>query len=151
MMDDETRAKVSKSYFKLLCGIDWSDDVLVRGIREGLNKFLSNATEGTKYDKADYESPEARRKIEAGDRSGLIYEHMVPKQLYIQAACVEHAKAGALTEAFIDDLLKRYWKTAIVTRGEAARLYARRMPDDWDGTDVHARYIKAGIDLVRIS
>ena len=34
---------IAKSYCKLLSSLDWEDDILISGIREGLTKFLSNA------------------------------------------------------------------------------------------------------------
>lgn len=42
--DKDVRLKtISEKYCKLLTCIDWDDDILVYGISEGLNKFLSNA------------------------------------------------------------------------------------------------------------
>jgi hypothetical protein len=150
-MNDDLRAKVTKSYFKLLSGIDWSDELLVAGIKEGLNKFLSNAvlsaTKGSKYLKGDYVSSGAKKQIDSGDLTGLVFEHMVPKQRYIQELCVERAKAGSLSETFVDDLLKKYWSIAIITREEAKRLHPTRMPDDWNHDSIFARYAAANIDL----
>ena len=34
---------ITEVYFKLLKSLDWEDEVLITGLREGLNKFLSNS------------------------------------------------------------------------------------------------------------
>jgi hypothetical protein len=37
------KKQIAQSYFKLLLSLDWEDDILITGLREGLTKFLSNA------------------------------------------------------------------------------------------------------------
>jgi hypothetical protein len=154
-VNDELRARLSNSYFKLLSGIDWNDELLVAGIREGLNKFLSNAMlsagKRNKHLMADFVSQAAQEKIDSGDRRNLVFEHMVPKQRYIQEPCVSRAKVGTLSKEFIDELLQKYWHIAIITRAESVRLHPTRMPTDWDEVSVHARYVAAQIDLASTS
>ena len=59
--------EVSIAYFKLLISIDWDDELMVLGLREGLNKFPSNAylslLNKNKYLCGDYYSLSAIKKI----------------------------------------------------------------------------------------
>jgi uncharacterized UPF0160 family protein len=146
-----TNLKVAHAYFKLLNSIDWKDDVLLFGLREGLNKFLSNAflklNMGRKHHQADFYSQKAIQKIITGDYTNLIYEHMVPKTEYIQQRCEEKARGGKLTIDFVVDRLERYWRIAVITKDEDNLLERSRMPVDWDGIDILARYVSAGIAL----
>ncbi len=144
---------VARSYTNLLNLIDWEDPLMVQGIREGLNKFLSNASLSTKgdakYKTADFYSELALDRINLGNISELIYEHMVPKQKYIQSTCIEKAKKKQLKLEFVVDLLERYWKIAVVTKAEDVQLNMRSMPDFWDGTNIFSRYQEAGIKLIQ--
>lgn len=147
----ETTLKVANAYLKLLNSIDWEDDVLLFGLREGLNKFVSNAflklNSGRKYHQADYYSREAIQKILEGDYTELVYEHMIPKTRYIQKPCENKARSGDLTIEFVVNLLERYWKIAVITKKQDNLLSRSKMPPCWDGTNIRARYDKAGINL----
>jgi hypothetical protein len=140
------------AYYKLLCMIDWDDEVLVDGLREGLNKFASNAYLGlssqSKHRSGHYYSAVALLKVQNDDCRGLIFEHMVPKSKHIQKPCIKRAKVGLLTEAYVRDLFQRYWKIAIITREEDSLLESRSMPNNWDGEDIFVRYRAANINLV---
>lgn len=144
--------KVATSYVKLLNSIDWSDRVLVSGISEGLNKFLSNAVlklrSGQKYHQGDFYSMRAVAKIRSEDFSGLVFEHMIPKDKYIQKVCEEKAAAGLLDLDFTVKLLQKYWHIAVITKEEDALLISRHMPDGWDGVNVFQRYYNKGINLI---
>lgn len=141
-----------KAYYKLLKSIDWSDEVLVWGLREGLNKFPSNAFLSlhpeSKYLSGDYYSHAALEKVRYRDFSGLIFEHMVPKARYIQKPCEQAAQEGRLDIAEIRELFRRYWKISVITVEENSRLKGHAMPDDWDLENVFARYQECGIELV---
>ena len=145
--------KIAKAYYKLLTSIDWDDDVLIAGLREGLNKFLSNAylkeNNEKKQLQGDYYSEEALRKTQNGDFTNLVVEHMVPKARYIQEPCEEMAQEGTLSEEKILELLRKYWKIAIITKEEDALLPSQKMPPNWDHEDIFARYNNAGITLTR--
>lgn len=147
--------QIAKSYFKLLTSLDWEDEILIYGLNEGLNKFLSNAflrtNGGNKYLQGDFFSEEAIKKIDKRDFSQLVYEHMVPKSKYIQKPCEELAKNGGLTIAYIENLLDSYWKIAIITKSENSKLTAREMPKNWDGKDIQARYRAVNINLIEMS
>lgn len=145
---------IAKAYFKLLNAIDWKDEVLLMGIREGLNKFVSNVSirlsGKSKYLQGDYYSLDAKKKVDSGDLKGLIYEHMVPKKEYIQNPCEEQSRRGRLTENFIIELFDKYWKIAVITKEEDKRLSRSKMPDNWDNQNVFVRYEKAGVKLTTI-
>lgn len=144
--------QLSLVYFKLLKSIDWSDDLLTTGLKEGLGKFLSNAYiaqySKNKYLLGHYYSNSAYEKVQSGDFRGLVFEHMVPKRKYIQEPCEIAAKSGLLTQEMIQTLLSRYWKIAVITSEEDALLESTRMPKDWDGNDIFFRYVKAKIKLL---
>mgnify|MGYP000920368831 CR=1 FL=1 len=129
--------RLAEVYVKLLSGMDWKDELLVAGLREGLNKFLSNAFislfPGHKYHRTHFVSAAALVQIKAREFSGLVYEHVVPKAKYIQGPCEARARSGDLTVAFAYSLLIKYWKIATITKAEDARLPRNAMPADWDG------------------
>jgi hypothetical protein len=151
-MNESNYTKVARSYYKLLTSIDWNDEILLFGLKEGLNKFLSNAflklNNGTKYLQGDYYSKNALEKVQNNDFTNLVYEHMVPKNKYIQKVCEEHAKNDTLTLEFIVELLNKYWKIAVITKEEDKMLSSRSMPKDWDGENIFFRYQKANIQLI---
>lgn len=143
---------VVRSYWSLLTSIEWSNDLLVRGLREGLNKFLSNAwlsvvPGSNKYHKTHLISAAALDTLHRRTSVGLCFEHIVPKQKYIQQPCIDRAKTGTLTLEFVRERFQQYWALATVTAGEDALLRRVSMPDDWDNEDLLARYREADLDL----
>lgn len=151
-MEYEDLKKIAIAYQKLLVAIDWDDEILVAGMQEGLNKFLSNAlifmNKKNKYKQADYYSKEAIEKLKKNDMRGLVFEHMVPKTRYIQGPCIEEAKQNRLTIDFIVNLLNKYWKIAVITIDQDKMLLRTKMPNNWDQEDIFARYRAVGIELV---
>ena len=143
--------KIIVAYHKLLTIIDWKDHLLIEGIREGLNKFPSNAfiyaTGKKKYFCGHYYSKNALDLIRKEIFSGLIFEHMIPKQFYIQEPCIKAAKSGELKLNDMRDLFEKYWKIAIITKEENALLNHRKMPANWDTKNIFSRYDEAGINL----
>jgi len=144
---------LAAAYFKLLSSIDWEDQVVVRGLGEGLNKFLSNAhlaafRGGNKYHKTHFISPSALQRLERAEGGGLVCEHLVPKARYIQGPCVSQARAGTLTMDFVHEQLRKFWHIATVTTDEDRKLVRVRMPDGWDGMNVLARYETEGLTLI---
>lgn len=144
---------IAKSYHKLLVSIDWNDELFVAGIREGLNKFLSNAylhiyRDKNKYFTTHYISNNALNFIINGKFNGLVFEHIVPKNKYIQEPCVELARQNKLNLQFIENKLNMYWKLATITKEEDDKLPRFSMPDAWDSEDIFARYRNNGIELI---
>ncbi len=124
------------------------------GLREGLNKFLSNAHlalfQGrNKYHKTHWVSPSALEQLERREHCGLVWEHLVPKTEYIQAPCEQCAREGKLTVEFISELLSKYWHLATITKREDRMLDPTEMPRAWTWRNVRARYEAAGINLVQ--
>lgn len=144
---------VIESYYKLLQSIDWGDEVLVRGMREGLNKFPTNAFlslhPGSKYLTGNFYSRYALSKVQSKDFSGLVFEHMIPKAKYIQKPCEQAAKEGRLNINEIRGLFQEYWKISVITTEENSRLKSHSMPADWDFKNIFYRYQEAGIELIK--
>jgi hypothetical protein len=149
-----TETRLADAYRKFLVGIDWTDHLVVAGSREGRNKFLSNAFLSLhpgvhKYHRTHFVSERAIEQLKSEHYRELVYEHLVPKALYIQAPCEERAKRNELTTEYVQSLLEKYWRLATITKSEDSRLSRFAMPDNWDGANVMARYEAAGIVLRR--
>jgi hypothetical protein len=147
--------ELAAAYYKLLKAIPWEDELVVRGIREGLNKFLSNAylsmSSKCKHECAHFYSLSAISAMKNGDKRDLVFEHMVPKGEYIQRPCENAAQEGKLTIDYIEEILDKYWKIAVITAAEDRMLSSRKMPKDWDYTDYKARYTLANIALLPVN
>ena len=154
---NEIIEKLAKTYLEFLKSIKWDNELYLKGINEGKNKFLSNAHLhlcGDKYEISNYHSKEALFLLnnQTGiDNSGkLVFEHMVPKTKYIQKPCEEMAKSGELTYNFIYDLLEKYWFIATITKEEEKLLKTSKvMPTDWGKIGHIARYEKTKIQLIQ--
>lgn len=141
--------QLARAYYKLLSSIDWDDPLLVGGLREGLNKFLSNAHLASlrgrnKYHKTHLVSPLALKLLQSGQPRPLVWEHLVPKGLYIQGPCEQQARAHTLTLDFVFEHLRKFWHLATITVDETRM----RMPPEWDGANVLARYEAQGLTLI---
>ena len=158
---EETLDLMAKAYHDLLVEVGpllQSNKYIESGLKEGLNKFLSNVWISCNgKERTDYISKDAEmiRKKEGQEShpKGLVYEHMVPKNEYIQKVCLSAAKEGkCLSIVQIRRLLQKYWVTATITEREHEKLrecgFARKMPEPWDETDVFARYAAAKISLI---
>ncbi|MBI2151907.1 hypothetical protein HYU21_04235 [Candidatus Woesearchaeota archaeon] len=139
---------MSETYYKFLTSIDWNDQNLLNGLKEGKGKFLSNLWlslfNKNKYSCAQYISFKALDKLNRNFKKELVFEHVVPKRLYIQEECENKAKNNELTETFICDLLSKYWIICTITREENDLLNKSglkdKMPFNWDKENVFARY-----------
>ena len=141
---------MAKKYFRLLKWLyELKDKDIEKGLQEGKGKFLSNlylSRFRNKCTACEYITPKAQKLYEnKGNVKGLVFEHIVPKKKYIQGVCEEQARQGTLQEGNIEELLRKYFHCALVTSEEDARLLKNKMPTDWDGKDIFARYKKAGI------
>ena len=145
--------ELAEAYHTLLTNHALSNPLIAAGLKEGRGKFLSNAYLSlgrgiNKYHCTHYATPAAIRKLNAKIYKGLEFEHPVPKQMYIQGPCEEKALQGDLTVDYIEDLLRRYWFIATITKDENGKLISKVMPDGWNGVNIFARYEAAGLDPV---
>jgi len=144
--------KYAETYYDFLMVIDWDNPLFVEGIKEGKTKFLSNmmvnSKVGSRHLYGDYYTPTAAEKVKNRDFKGLVFEHIVPKTKYILKPCEERARNKTLTVDFIEDLLNRYYKVAVVTTEEDKMLNTNSMPDSWDGVNIFSRYEEVGIELL---
>ena len=128
-----------------------NDKDVEKGLQEGLGKFLSNlylSRYKNKCTACEYITPRAQKLYEKqGNVKGLVFEHIVPKKEYIQKNCEELARQGKLQAKYIENLLSNYFHCALVTSEEDDCLSQNKMPDDWNGKDIFARYKNAGIKL----
>jgi hypothetical protein len=142
----------AQAYYDFLMTIHWDNPLYMVGINEGKTKFLSNmmvnSKRGSRHLYGDYYTSLAAEKVKNKDYKGLVFEHIVPKTKYILRPCEERARNGTLTVDFIEDLLNRYYKIAIVTVEEDKQLNTNSMPDDWDGVNIFSRYEEVGIELL---
>lgn len=101
-----------------------------------------------KHSMSDFITPYAKIAIKSGNVSkNLIYEHMIPKNLYIKQIS-EVTLDGELTEELIYNLLIKYYYVCTVTKAEDDKLPSIKMDDDWDGINPFYRYEKAGIPFL---
>lgn len=157
-MRNEKIHRLSIAYFGLLnaLGSNLNNVDIYAGLKEGLNKFLSNVCISIygKYtvNSADFISDKALKLIQTNQIHNLVYEHMIPKDLYIQKPCLQLAQSGKLTFEYIYNILNQYWYIALITKDEDNILNSlhlrRKMPDDWDNKNIFARYEKANISLI---
>jgi hypothetical protein len=159
MNREETILRMATAYYDFLKTnktIFFSNPDVYIGIKEGLNKFLSNVCISLygKYtlNSVDFISDKALKQIQINQFNNLVYEHMIPKDLYIQKPCLQLAQSENLTFEYIYNILNQYWYIALITKYEDNILNAlhlrRKMPDDWDNKNIFARYEKANISLI---
>jgi hypothetical protein len=162
MNREETILRMATAYYDFLKTnktIFFSNPDVYIGIKEGLNKFLSNLAIRLrgKYNinTVEYISVNALNIINKKDVKNLIYEHMVPKEIYIQCPCLDAIKNDRmLTKEEIYELLNKYWYIALITREEDNLLnklkLRTRMPQNWDKNNIFARYELAKIPLIDV-
>lgn len=149
---------MAEAYYKLLNALSpvMNDENIQNGLREGLNKFLSNLyikLNDNNKRRTDYISEAAKARIDNDLEDSLVFEHIVPKAEYIQNEFVKSCIAGKVPSVSeIEDRLNKYWKIATITKDEDDCLtklgLSKKMPEDWDKEDTLARYKKAGINLL---
>ena len=138
-----------------------SDDVLFDGTNEGRNKILSNidlalkklsGLKHIKYLITDYYSEEAYEKIKNNDFKHLVYEHIMPKNIYQNKIFNDLRNNKVPTKEELFDILNKYWILATITEDQDKELtkaqLRTKMPDN-NLNDIFARYNKVGIKLVK--
>lgn len=146
---------IASVYCKFLKTIDFEDELYLRGINEGKNKFLSNAWllmwKGGKYDKTQFISKAAKNLLqEKGNDADLVFEHIVPKKAYQQLIEDEaHKMKQNLSPDFIENILNQYWILATVTKDEDSKLDRKVLDLESYSKNPFIRYEQADIKLVR--
>jgi hypothetical protein len=149
--------QLAETYLVFLKSIIWENELYLKGIHEGKNKFLSNAYLhlcGDKYGISNYHSKEAlfllNNQTDVRNSGKLVFEHMVPKAKYIQKPCEDMARVGRLSFNDIFPLLEKYWFIATITKDEEKFLKtAKVMPTDWNSKGHIARYVNTKIELIQ--
>jgi hypothetical protein len=100
-----------------------------------------------KYSMTDFITPNALLKLQQNEKANLIFEHMVPKNLYL-STLVEKAQRETLTYTEIHNVLMKYHYTCTVTKEEDNLLPSTKMQDEWDGQNPFYRYQLAGIEFI---
>lgn len=100
-----------------------------------------------KYSMTDFITPQALLILQHKERVKLIFEHMIPKNLYINML-VNKAQQGILTYDEIYNVLMKYYYTCTVTVNEDNSLPSTKMQDGWDGQNAFYRYQLAGIEFI---
>ncbi|MEI3599106.1 MULTISPECIES: hypothetical protein [unclassified Oceanobacillus] len=100
-----------------------------------------------KYSMADFITPKALHILQEREKAKLIFEHMVPKNLYLKPL-VKKAKQGNLKYTEIYSVLMKFYYTCTVTKDEDNLLPSAKMQDGWDEQNPFFRYQLAGIHFI---
>ena len=146
MTRDELLSRMAVAYYEYLNAIVpviKKDPLIAKGIKEGLNKFLTNCCIAlVGKTETDYYSPAALEIIKNKKKlAGLVYEHMIPKNIY-QDKIVKNFIEGKIKSAEdIKTVLDQYWYIALITKHEDKLLFPQRsMLETWDSKNILARY-----------
>lgn len=100
------------------------------------------------YKMGDYISEEAMMFAGLkGSKKKLVFEYMVPKNLYINEF-IKLTSDNEITPSIIQDRLQRYYYICIVSVAEYERLNPFVMGEGWDGRNPFYRYEQSGIRYV---
>lgn len=117
-------------------------------VREASNKITPRKGQSLK-ERAHYMSTEAYEKMKNRLFSNLIADHMVP----ISVVNEKILKLDSYSIESIKEIIQRYAGICVITKEENKTLgdkykLNQRMPKDWDGINISARYKIAGIKYV---
>jgi hypothetical protein len=146
--------RMGKAYYNLIISLN-NDIILENGLREGLNKFLSNAylksikkkgvnkgyIKAEKHLTSHFISKKAHELMRANNfdfeklKEQLIFEHIIPKGK-VQEQMREGIKNGTKKEKDIIEDLNKYWLIATITKDENDNIkLGKSMPDGWVYSD----------------
>ena len=100
-----------------------------------------------KYSMTDFITPKALHILQEREKEKLIFEHMVPKNIYLKPL-VKKAIQGTLSYTEIYNVLMKYYYTCTVTEDEDNLLPSTKMQDGWDKQNPFFRYQLAGIHFI---
>ncbi|MEC1759852.1 hypothetical protein [Schinkia azotoformans] len=142
-LKNEIKDDVLKSYHLSAKGI--GDDLYY--LTESYYRKLG--TYKGKHSMSDFITPRANEFLGSGQISkNLMYEHVVPKNLYIRELA-QATKMSELKEERIYELLSIYYFVCTVTVEEDEILLSIKMDEEWDRKNPFHRYEKAGISFFR--
>lgn len=111
--------------------------------------FRKNELDHRKHSMSDFVTVEANAVLESHDtRNQLIYEHMVPKNLYL-GKIVQSVEDGTFNEDMLYNYLNKYYYLCTVTKDEDKRLPSISIDDSWNMENPFHRYEKANIRFIR--
>lgn len=121
-----------------------------RGIGEDLyflteSFYKQKKLSGFKHYISDFITEDAEAIIRSGQKKNLIYEHMVPKNLYLSKIASE-ALNGTLTEEMVYELFNKYLYVCTISKNSENNMLPRTsMGLNWDKKDPFFRYKSVGI------
>ncbi len=92
-----------------------------------------------KYSMTDFVTPKALQILQLKEKKKLIFEHMIPKNLYLNTLASK-AHQGILTYEEINNVLMKYYYTCTVTEEEDNLLPSTKMQEGWDEQNPFFRY-----------
>lgn len=100
-----------------------------------------------KYYMSDFITAKAKEILESKQKEKLVYEHMVPKSIYIKEIS-NLVLNGELNKNSIYEFLNKYYYVCTVTEEEDEKLPTLKMGEGWDGENPFYRYEKLGIGFM---
>ena len=117
-----------------------------RNLKTALHQYWQNKTLGLHVNSQKKNIPRSTAAL-GKDTSECEVEHVVP-QMYIVNILMDMTP---ISKNRINDILDKYFHVLLVTKEEHHRLNASgfrsKMPEDWDGENIWARYDAVGINL----
>ena len=118
-----------------------------RNLKTALHQYWQNKTLGLHGQSQKKNIPRSKAAIGKDTRECEV-EHVIP-QMYIVNMLMD---MSTINKDKIRNILEKYFHVLLVTKEEHRRLNASglrsKMPDDWDGENIWARYDAVGIEHV---
>ena len=116
-------------------------------LKNALHQYWQNKTLGLHGQSQKKNIPRSKAAIGKDTRECEV-EHVIP-QMYIVNMLMD---MSTINKDKIRNILEKYFHVLLVTKDEHRRLNASglrsKMPDDWDGENIWARYDAVGIEQV---
>jgi len=146
----QIRLLLSYNIVKDHVSLDFGPVLQVNGKLKIDSRFEDNSISGTTLKAKDIIEG-----ISKGNPNGrLVFEHMVPKEKYIQRPCESIIRDNSLTidqkAVKVYQLLDSYWYIASITAEEdKSIIHKRTMPLGWNGVSIFDRYKEVNIEVHR--
>lgn len=120
-------------------------NVCCRNLKTALHQYWQNKTLKLHGQSQKAKIPRSKAALNK-PLNECVVEHVVPQMAIVNRLM----NMEPLTEATVEELLKKWFTVMLVTHEEHSRLNASglrsTMPLDWDGADVFSRYAAVGIE-----